>query len=121
MDPLPDIGLDPLKHRDQVKIGVEGARERLTKALCIQQPEVPDQTALVWRIDIDRVLMELTLMTSRWENREAVQAALEKCFLHLGNEIERKTLNDSAADGTQALSAEVARVLDAVHAKKPAA
>lgn len=63
----PDIGLDPLKHRDKVTGGVEGARERLSKAVSIQQKEVPDQTLLAWRIDVSRVLDELTLMTARWE------------------------------------------------------
>ena len=42
-----------------------------------------------------------------------VIAALEKCFWHLGDEIKRKTINESAADGTQALSREVGRILDA--------
>ena len=46
----------------------------------------------------------------------AMFAALAKCHAHLGKEIERKTLNESAADGTQALSAEVAALLDAVAA-----
>jgi len=66
----PDIGLDPLKHRDEVKGGVEGAKERLKQALCIQQTKVPDQAALVWRIDISRVLDELTVMTARWKHHQ---------------------------------------------------
>jgi hypothetical protein len=37
---------------------------------------------------------------------------LEKCFHHLGKEIERKTLNESANDGTQKLSLEIATFLD---------
>lgn len=45
-----------------------------------------------------------------------MRVMLEKCFAHLGAEIERKTLNESAADGTQALSREVAALLDAVAA-----
>ncbi len=109
---FPDIGPDPLKHRDQVKDGVAGACERLTKALALQQAEVPDQTALVWRIDISRVLGELTLMTVRWEHREDVVAILKECFQHLGGEIKRKSLSESATDGTQALSLAIAKLLD---------
>lgn len=41
-------------------------------------------------------------------------ATLEKCFWHLGEEIKRKHLNESASDGTQALSKEIALVLDRV-------
>lgn len=37
---------------------------------------------------------------------------LEKCFWHLGEEIKRKSLNESARDGTQALSVAAAKVLD---------
>ena len=62
---FPDIGLDPLAHRDQVKGGVEGAQERLNKADDIQQKGVPDQTALVWRIDLNRLRGELTLVSAR--------------------------------------------------------
>jgi len=45
-----------------------------------------------------------------------MRAVLVKCFAHLGKQIEAKTLNESAADGTQSLSAEIARVLDAANA-----
>lgn len=38
---------------------------------------------------------------------------LVRCHEHLGAEIGRKTLNESAADGTQALSFAVAALLDA--------
>ena len=64
----PDIGLDPLKHREQVEGGVEGAVKRLNQAVAIQQKEVPDQTLLAWRIDVDRVLCELIVMTARWKH-----------------------------------------------------
>ena len=64
----PDIGKDPLKYRDEVLGGVEGAKERLGKACAVQQTGVPDQTALVWRIDLDRLMCELTVMTMRWNN-----------------------------------------------------
>jgi hypothetical protein len=45
-----------------------------------------------------------------------MRALLEKCAHHLFAEIERKTLNESAADGTQALSREVSALLDATAA-----
>lgn len=57
----PDIGPDPLKlsqHEERVTYGSEYVA-RLTKAHAMQQPGVPDQTALVWRIDLSRVLSEL--------------------------------------------------------------
>lgn len=38
--------------------------------------------------------------------------ALNKCFTHLGHEIQKKSLNESASDGTQRLSREVAELLD---------
>lgn len=56
----PDIGPDPLKldGEERVRYGGEYVA-RLTAAHTIQQPGVPDQTALVWRIDLSRVLSEL--------------------------------------------------------------
>lgn len=45
-------------------------------------------------------------------------AMLEKCFWHFGNEIKRMPLNDSAATGTQAMSQQVAKLLDAVRPLK---
>lgn len=57
----PDIGRDPLKlasHDERMEYGSK-FEERLTLAHQIQQPGVPDQTALVWRIDLQRLLAEL--------------------------------------------------------------
>jgi hypothetical protein len=45
---------------------------------------------------------------------EELSAALEKCFWYLGEQIDAKPLNVSAGDGTQALSSELARILDRV-------
>lgn len=72
----PDIGKDPLKYRDEVKGGVEGAKERLGQACAVQQKGVPDQTALVWRIDLDRISCELIVMTARWNSRPAKDTPL---------------------------------------------
>jgi len=59
----PNIGDDPLKVGD---MELSTAIQRMRTACDLQQAGVPDQTALVWRIDINRVLSELTLMTARW-------------------------------------------------------
>lgn len=48
--------------------------------------------------------------------RDKMRETLKKCFAHLGKEIQRKSLNESSADGTQALSREVAEILDAADA-----
>jgi len=44
-------------------------------------------------------------------------ALLAKCFDHLGNEIKRMTLNESAATGTQKIRHEVAQYLDTTDLK----
>jgi hypothetical protein len=44
--------------------------------------------------------------------RDKMRDTLKKCFAHLGKEIQRKSLNESSADGTQALALEVANILD---------
>jgi len=41
-----------------------------------------------------------------------MREALEKVFHYLGRQIKAKTLNESARDGTQSLSLEVAQLLD---------
>lgn len=46
------------------------------------------------------------------EDNAALRATLEKCFAYLGRQIKCKTLNVSAADGTQELSRELAKLLD---------
>ena len=58
----PDIGQDPLKASD---MDVENALERLRKACSLQQKEVPDQTALCWRIDLSRALGEIAWLRGR--------------------------------------------------------
>lgn len=72
---FPDIGPDPLKNWGTVRNDVIGARERLSKAVGLQQDGVPDQTMLAWRIDVSRVLDELTLMTARWRINQQQKAA----------------------------------------------
>jgi hypothetical protein len=47
---------------------------------------------------------------------DVMREALEKVFHYLGRQIKAKTLNESAKDGTQSLSLEVAQLLDG---KKP--
>ncbi len=57
--PYPDIGKDPLKFHDEAG-GFEESKERLQRASSVQQKLVPDQTALVWRIDLQRLLDDHT-------------------------------------------------------------
>jgi hypothetical protein len=88
---FPDIGSDPLKNPDNAVTAVErmtadptaGAMDRLAKAAAVQQPEVPDQTALVWRIDIERVRMELiwrrAAMKSHGEQIDILRHRLSDC------------------------------------------
>lgn len=45
---------------------------------------------------------------------EKLVEALKQCFSHLGKEIQKKSLNESAFDGTQKLSREVATLLDSL-------
>lgn len=45
-------------------------------------------------------------------DNERLRTTLIKCFRHLGADIQRKHLNESAKDGTQALSSEIAKLLD---------
>lgn len=56
----PDIGSDPMK----IGSTKEQAIERVREAYVRQQPIVPDQTALVWRWDIGRLLMEYTRLSA---------------------------------------------------------
>jgi hypothetical protein len=42
-------------------IGAAGYQERLRKAYCVQQPQVPDQSAIVWRSDL------LSLFHEYWQ------------------------------------------------------
>ena len=68
----------------------------------------------VHRDDIDRKEAEANAALIR--KAPEMFAALVKCSAHLGAEIEQKALTESAADGTQALSREVATLLDVVAA-----
>lgn len=71
----PDIGPDPLANRDTVDQSTDAARARLQHACDIQQKEVPDQTALVWRIDINRVTGDLVWRTAQ---ATSFQSQIEK-------------------------------------------
>jgi hypothetical protein len=46
------------------------------------------------------------------QENERMREALMKCFTHLGNEIIRTPLNESAENGTQRLAREVSNLLD---------
>jgi hypothetical protein len=67
--------------------------------------------------DISRGFNAVTEFARELERENAaLRAGLKKCHRHLSSEIQRKTLNESAADGTQSLSAEVSRILDSATA-----
>ena len=70
---FPDIGPDPLQVRDAPGRGcVEASLERVRAAHCKQQEGVPDQTALVWRIDLMRLTGELIWRTAGHQRFSAV-------------------------------------------------
>jgi hypothetical protein len=57
--PTPDIGKDPLKLVGQERddyTSDQAILNRLRQACAVQQIEVPDQTALVWRADLSWLL-----------------------------------------------------------------
>jgi hypothetical protein len=53
---VPDIGADPLKSGVRTP---EQVHARLSAGIAVQQPHVPDQTMLAWRIDVSDVISEL--------------------------------------------------------------
>ena len=59
---FPDIGPDPTQIHDPTEPGMDMVGEkmmvRLQKAARTQQHGVPGQTALVWRIDLERLISE---------------------------------------------------------------
>lgn len=80
---FPDIGRDPLQlSGDERKQRgcIEAVREALNAPVCLQQKGVPDQTALVWRIDLSRLLDDHTVLAARWEKlKPALEKAEAKC------------------------------------------
>lgn len=71
-----DIGIDPLKHDDwKTYRSTEAMKERIMNAMSIQQEGIPDQTALVWRIDISQLHSEHTQQSTYIK---AQQKELEK-------------------------------------------
>ena len=76
----------------------------------MQQKGVPDQTALVWRIDIDRLRCELIVMTARWNSRKGI--AKGDCD-QLKAELERVLNNNRLMLTQQAYEEEVRANLQA--------
>ena len=69
----PDIGEDPLKKNFEDRRAdafADGAFVRLGQGVGRQQPHVPDQTMLAWRIDVDRVRCELVHKRAFFEYRQ---------------------------------------------------
>jgi hypothetical protein len=112
----PDIGPDPFQQPNEYRT-VEKAHARLRQAYALQQPIVPNQTALVWRDDIGRVHMRLVQLEALFAERdaeksappadveEAVRAALDAEFMNeemqpftLGDILDREGLNSREQD-----------------------
>jgi hypothetical protein len=63
---FPDIGPDPLKlDGEEREKAYDDTDARLHKACAVQQKGVPDQTALVWRIDLSRHFANYAVMQAR--------------------------------------------------------
>ncbi len=61
-----DIGPDPLKLNGQERTAYQRLyKKRLRDALTIQQKNVPNQTALVWRADLGQLFSELAILQGR--------------------------------------------------------
>lgn len=74
---FPDIGKDPLKFSGEVDRSIDAVRTRLSKAVGLQQKEVPDQTALVWRVDLSQLDSEYIWRNAQRQGLEKQIAALE--------------------------------------------
>lgn len=61
---------------------------------------------------LDPIANIIDRLTTVKMQRDKMRDTLKKCFAHLGKEIYLKSINESAADGTQALSREVSEILD---------
>jgi hypothetical protein len=96
LEPLPDIGMDPLKMpretpSDEAADNCHRAtRERLTQASTIQQQGVPNQTALVWRIDIDRLLAHDTWKTSQADGLITAKGNLQQNLMNCLDALKEK-------------------------------
>lgn len=73
-DGWPDIGPDPFQQPNEYRT-VEKAHARLRAAYALQQPIVPNQTALVWRDDIGRVHMRLVQLEALFADRDAAPSS----------------------------------------------
>ncbi len=65
---FPNIGQDPLQFKGTLienRVYRNKAKERLKKARDIQQLGVPDQTALVWRVDLMQLFDEIAVLRGR--------------------------------------------------------
>jgi hypothetical protein len=74
----PDIGKDPLQNWDTMDQTPEGSQNRMQSGCDMQQSGVPDQTALVWRIDINRVNGELIWRRAAMQGLKEQDAKIAK-------------------------------------------
>ena len=113
-EPLPDGLL--LSHNGilSTKSG-QAVPTYLVERLTLQKPgvEYPAPVSLLLRDDAERLRRNTVAYVELRAERELTRAMLVRCHEHLCAEIQRKHLNESAADGTQALSKAIADLLDA--------
>jgi hypothetical protein len=106
---LPDIGIDPCK-RERVDDPAGEAIAHIQAAYVKQQSGVPDQTALVWRGDLGKVLSQIThLRAWRETNGPGGAAALLAKAEAMDAALERIELNWERQDGGLMFVAEVAK------------
>lgn len=73
--PMPEgLGRDPMQDGDR---GLEAAEARLRLAYTLQQPFAPDQTALVWRVDLGAIRRDLLRQRTLAEMYAAENAKLK--------------------------------------------
>lgn len=101
-----------VKETDQLRAEVE----RLTRELATSRHD-DQQARLMSGLIYARAEKAESALTAEREKTSVLREELEKCFWHLGKEITRMSLNESAQTGTQQLSQEVAKVLDGVPAQ----
>jgi len=104
--------VDQRAKQEALTAEVEALRKSAERELSAARQAAINEGAI--NADLTRRLQvaEAELAVAQADKIADMRATLEKCFRHLIVEIERKTLNESAADGTQALSLEVAKILD---------
>jgi len=101
---FPDIGPDPLKlNGEERKKAADETYSRLTKAHTVQQKGVPDQTALVWRIDLSRADMYRIIENNKLKSAQAERDTALRDLGTLREELAAKwqPIETAPKDGTE--------------------